>query len=144
MSKMAKRIIVVLIAALMFFSHALTAVEAKGRGGRRPQPTPEPTVEPTIDEELIIEVDETQEERKSFLDGLFKKKEKKPEEKTEPDMKVPVNNRLKYEEEGEQAPPSETPLPEETVNEETAPVDEGVLSITDNTEKEVSGDGKES
>ena len=62
MSKMAKRIVVVLIAALMFFSHALTAVEAKGRGGRRPQPTPEPTVEPTIDEELIIEGEVPEEE----------------------------------------------------------------------------------
>ena len=51
MSNMAKKLVVMLIAVVMFFTHAMTAVEAKGRGGRRPEPTPEPTVE----EELIIE-----------------------------------------------------------------------------------------
>ena len=48
---MAKNLIVMLIAVVMFFTNAMTPVEAKGRGGRRSQPTPEPTVE----EELVIE-----------------------------------------------------------------------------------------
>ncbi|MDO4413692.1 MAG: vWA domain-containing protein [Erysipelotrichaceae bacterium] len=54
MNKMAKKLVVVLLAALMFFSHALTVVEAKGKDSKGFEPVPEPTLQP-VDETLIIE-----------------------------------------------------------------------------------------
>jgi len=81
MSKMIKRLMVVLLSALMFVGVVTTPVQAKGGKGGKSQPTPEPVVEPepetsedpeqeasekepaeeTVSEEEIIETEENEE-----------------------------------------------------------------------------------
>ena len=99
------------------------------------------------EEEMIIEVDDKEEDRKGIFENLFRRKEKKTETEKTPDMKVPVNNRLKYEdkqaeetsvtEEQPEEVPEETP---EEAREPEAVVDEEVIDIKDNTAENREGD----
>ncbi len=94
------------------------------------------------DSEVVIER-ENREEKKSFFSNLFRKKEEeeKKEETVEADMKVPFNNRIKYEQEQKQENPEE--VPQEEVKEEE-PQQEEALHIEDNTGREEEDHGEES
>ncbi|MBQ1508054.1 MAG: diadenylate cyclase CdaA, partial [Erysipelotrichaceae bacterium] len=97
------------------------------------------------DEEEVIIDREVAEDRKSIFSSLFRKKEEEKEQGQGPDMKVPTNNRLKYEEKekpAEEAVTEEAVLEEEPSNEET--FDDEVIAIEDNTErKEETPDAEE-
>ncbi len=96
------------------------------------------------DEEEVIIDREVAEDRKSIFSSLFHKKEEEKEQGQGPDMKVPTNNRLKYE---QQEKPAEEAVKEETAKEgpsKEETFDDEVIAIEDNTErKEETPDAEE-
>ncbi|MBQ1476725.1 MAG: diadenylate cyclase CdaA [Erysipelotrichaceae bacterium] len=90
------------------------------------------------DEEMIIEKENT-DERKNIFSGLFRKKDEEEEVKSgnELDMKVPTNNRIKYEENLKEAEKeSEAPSRVEEYVED-------VVAIQDNTVSKEADHGEE-